>query len=192
MIHFCISDNILILHTFNSPHPCSQGGIWKEIKARGLVGHLCWLRAERWAGIEGRQDWDGQSTGAGNSEPGDGHRHLPIATPSPDKQQGCWENRKELTGFPSICEIKISRHYPLFKSQRYLGACSVAQSCLTLWDPMDGGAWKATVHETSQARILEQVAIFCSRGSSRPRDQTHIVMCQSTTATQARPSDGGD
>jgi len=51
-----ISDDILILHTVNSPHPCSQGGIWKEIKARGLVGHLCRLRAERRAGTEGRQD----------------------------------------------------------------------------------------------------------------------------------------
>ena len=32
----------------------------------------------------------------------------------------------------------------------------------------------SSVHGISQARILEQVAISYSRGSSRPRDQTHI------------------
>ena len=31
-----------------------------------------------------------------------------------------------------------------------------------------------SVHGISWARILEQVAIFFSRGSSQPRDQTHI------------------
>ena len=43
----------------------------------------------------------------------------------------------------------------------------VAQSCLTLCDPID-----CTVHGILQARILEWVAIPFSRGSSQPRDQT--------------------
>ena len=43
----------------------------------------------------------------------------------------------------------------------------VAQSCLTLCDPMD-----YTVHGILQARILEWVAFPFSRGSSQPRDQT--------------------
>ena len=41
----------------------------------------------------------------------------------------------------------------------------VAQSCLTLCDPMD-----YIVHGILQARILEWVAIPFSGGSSRPRD----------------------
>ena len=45
-------------------------------------------------------------------------------------------------------------------------------SCLE--NPMDRGTWQATVHGVSQARILEWVAISSSRGSSWPRDQTHI------------------
>ena len=45
----------------------------------------------------------------------------------------------------------------------------VAQSCLTLCDPMD-----YTVHGILQARILEWVAIPFSRGSSRPRDWTQV------------------
>ena len=45
----------------------------------------------------------------------------------------------------------------------------VAQSCLTLWDPLD-----YTVHGILQARILEWVAISFSRESSQPRDRTQI------------------
>ena len=45
----------------------------------------------------------------------------------------------------------------------------VAQSCLTLCDPMD-----YTVHGILQARILEGVAFPFSRGSSQPRDATQV------------------
>ena len=41
---------------------------------------------------------------------------------------------------------------------------------LTLCDPMD-----CTVHGTLQARILEWVAFPFPRGSSQPRDQTHLL-----------------
>ena len=52
--------------------------------------------------------------------------------------------------------------------------CSDAQSCPTLCDPMDCSLPDSSVHGISQARILEWVAISSSRGSSQPRDQTHI------------------
>ena len=42
----------------------------------------------------------------------------------------------------------------------------VTQPCLTLGDPMDGSLPGFSVHRISQARILEQVAIPFSRGSS--------------------------
>ena len=45
----------------------------------------------------------------------------------------------------------------------------VAQSCPTLWDPVD-----YTVHGILQARILEWVAFPFSRGSSQPRDRTQV------------------
>ena len=51
---------------------------------------------------------------------------------------------------------------------------SVAQSCPTLCDPMDCSPPESSVHGILQARIPEQVAMSSSRGSSRPRDQTHI------------------
>ena len=47
-------------------------------------------------------------------------------------------------------------------------SCLVAQSCPTLCDPMDCSPPDSTVHGILEARILEWVAISCSRGSSDP------------------------
>ena len=56
-------------------------------------------------------------------------------------------------------------------ASRYTHAkCLAAQSCLTLCDPMDCSPPGSSVHGTSQARLLEWVVIFFSRGSSQPRD----------------------
>ena len=46
----------------------------------------------------------------------------------------------------------------------------VAQSCLTLCDPIDCSPPGSSVHGILQARILERIAIPFSRGSSQPRD----------------------
>ena len=50
----------------------------------------------------------------------------------------------------------------------------VAQSCLTLWHPMDCSLPASSVHRIFQARVLEWVAIPFSRGSSWPRDWTWV------------------
>ena len=52
--------------------------------------------------------------------------------------------------------------------------CEVAQSCPTLNDPMDCSLPGSSTHGIFQARILEWVAMPSSRGSSQPRDPTHI------------------
>ena len=54
----------------------------------------------------------------------------------------------------------------------------VAQSCLTLRDPMNCSPPGSSTHWIFQARVLEWVAISFSRASSWPRDPTrtyHIV-----------------
>ena len=48
------------------------------------------------------------------------------------------------------------------------------QSCLSLCNPKDCSPPGSSVHGILQARILEQVAMPSSRGSSRSRDQTWI------------------
>ena len=50
----------------------------------------------------------------------------------------------------------------------------VAQSCLTLCDPMDCSPPGCSVHAIPQARILEWVAFPFSRVSSQSRDQTRV------------------
>ena len=66
----------------------------------------------------------------------------------------------------------------LYKMENFLflraGKVKVAQSCLTLCDPMDWNPPGSSVPEIFQARILERVAISLSRGSSWPRDQTQV------------------
>ena len=52
--------------------------------------------------------------------------------------------------------------------------CSVAQSYLTLCDPLDCSPQGPSVHGILQARILEWVAIFSSRGSSQARNQAQV------------------
>ena len=51
---------------------------------------------------------------------------------------------------------------------------SLAQSCLTLCDPMDYNVTGSSVQGILQARILEWVAISFSRGVSQSRDLAHI------------------
>ena len=70
----------------------------------------------------------------------------------------------------------------------WLYKSEVAQSCLTLCDPMDYSLPGSSIHRIFQARILEWVAISFSRRSSQPRDWTqvsHIVSrCFTVWATR--------
>ena len=52
--------------------------------------------------------------------------------------------------------------------------CSVAQLCPPFCDPRDCSSPSSSVHGIFQARILEWVAIYSSRGSSQTRDWTPV------------------
>ena len=58
----------------------------------------------------------------------------------------------------------------LNSAMRYKEESEVVQAFLTLCDPMDCSLPDFSFHGIFQARILEWVTIFFSRGSSRPRD----------------------
>ena len=58
----------------------------------------------------------------------------------------------------------------------------VAQSCLTLCNPMDCSPPGSSVHGILQARILEWVAMPSSMGSSQPRDGTSISSISCTSS----------
>ena len=81
---------------------------------------------------------------------------------------------------PSWAEVFLLKDklYLLFSLAAF-NICSlclseVAQSCLTLCDPMDCSLSGSSVHGIFQARVLEWIAISFSRGSSRPRNRTQV------------------
>ena len=67
--------------------------------------------------------------------------------------------------------------HSIWRCQYYMYAAAAAkslQSCPTLSDPIDHSPPGSSVHGTLQARTLEWVAVSSSRGSSQPRDRTHV------------------
>ena len=52
------------------------------------------------------------------------------------------------------------------------------QLCLAVYDPMACGLPGSSAHSILQARILEWIAMPCSRGSSQSKDQTHVSLVQ--------------
>ena len=61
-----------------------------------------------------------------------------------------------------------------FDALRFCVYILVAQSCLTLCEPMNCNSPSSSVHGIFQARIMGWVDIPFSRGSSQPKDWTHI------------------
>ena len=83
-----------------------------------------------------------------------------------------------------ILEGVISRLYSVPQMAHLnLHTWSIDQSCLTFCDSMDCSLPVSSVHGISQARILEWVAISCSRESSRPKDWT-LISCVSRIGRQ--------
>ena len=81
-------------------------------------------------------------------------------------------------GLPHCRQILYYLNYALFKmpSSWVCCCCLVTKWFPTLFDPMDYSPPNSSVHGISQVKILEWVAIFFSRGSSRPKDQT-LIFC---------------
>ena len=63
----------------------------------------------------------------------------------------------------------------------------VAQLCPALCNPMDCSLPGSSVYTIVQARILEWVAIFFSRGSSQPRDRTWVSRLQADSLPSEPP-----
>ena len=68
--------------------------------------------------------------------------------------------------------ITIFSLTPLFHREE--SESEVAQSCLTLCDPMDCSLPGYSVHGIFKTRVLERVAFSFSRGSSQPRDWSQV------------------
>ena len=75
-------------------------------------------------------------------------------------------------------DLRLFKESVIFLLLRFFidGGNLVTKSCLILCDPIDCSPPGFSVHGTSQARLLEWVAISYSRRSCRPRDRT-CVFC---------------
>ena len=77
--------------------------------------------------------------------------------------------------YKSHCLVPVGEADGTTNKCRHLCAVRlVAQSCLTLCDPMNCSPSGSSVHGILQARILEWVAMPFSRGSSQSRDWTQF------------------
>ena len=72
------------------------------------------------------------------------------------------------------CKAPKTMYMPCVYTHTHICCCLVAKSRLTLCDPAHCSLPGSSVHVISQARILEWVDISFSKGSSQPRDRTHI------------------
>ena len=97
---------------------------------------------------------------------------LTCISVSQEADQVVWYSHP-FQNFPQFIVIHPWCH--LFLSMvSFLCCFLVAKSCLTLCDLMHWSTPGSSVHENSQARMLECVAISLSRGSSPFRDWTCI------------------
>ena len=87
----------------------------------------------------------------------------------------------ELHELKEVSSCVISHAVNFFGSLRtfgpkrtYVMKVLVAQSCLTLCNPMDCSLLGSSVYGILWVKILEWVAMPSSRGSSQPRDQTRV------------------
>ena len=75
---------------------------------------------------------------------------------------------------PHVHDVYLCLHFPSHICHLHLMTeIEVAQSCLTLCDPMDCSL-RSSIHGIFQARVLEWIAISFSRRSSQLRDRTWI------------------
>ena len=96
----------------------------------------------------------------------------------------CWRNnpssKTQSSSAPYHAIHQRGRRKREVRAEHHLGTqgkfthAKSLQSCPTLWDPMDGSPPDSSVHGILQARILERATMPSSRGSSWPRDRTHL------------------
>ena len=82
--------------------------------------------------------------------------------------EGCWWWL--VTGKHASSSLGFCFYLSLFLLKAHKVKVKVSPSYLTLCYPMDCSLPGSSVHGILQARILEWVAVFFSRGSSQPRD----------------------
>ena len=90
-----------------------------------------------------------------------------------DWQTSSWRAREAT---PSVLLVSVTMTNSAWQWEN-MGVCSVAQSCLTLCDPMDCSPPGSSVYGIFQARILEWIAISSSRGIFLTQGLNWCLLC---------------
>ena len=106
----------------------------------------------------------------GSASPG--HDDTGHVRPSPQTAPPPYTDGNGLLKKTGVWKINLKRYILLYSNM--LCCCLVTHSYPTLCNPVDCSPPGFSVHGDSPARILEWVAMPSSRGSSQPRDWTHI------------------
>jgi len=85
-----------------------------------------------------------------------------------------WSLRPTSPGSSKTSQGWVPVFKPHMQQEGLCCCCLVAQSFPTLWDLMDCSPPGSFVSGIFQARILQWVAISFCRGSSLPKDRTHV------------------
>ena len=93
------------------------------------------------------------------------------------------------TGYNSSCLTEMSWELKQIPSVEWVVGGLVPRPCLTLCDTMGCSPPGSSVHGILQARILEWVTVSSSRGSSRPRDWTHVSYISCIRQVGSLPSE---
>ena len=97
---------------------------------------------------------------------------LPRQETSRSGVRGAAATKQQKGRHKSICSLTTTKNRT--SASRPSVLCWGAQSCLTLWYPMDCSPPGSSVHGIPRARRLEWVAIPFSRGSSWLKDRTQV------------------
>ena len=103
---------------------------------------------------------------------------------------------EDVASWQGMVSRSIQRHcHPYSTAAAAAAAAKSLQSCLTLWDPIDGSPPGSPVPGILQARTLEQVAISFSNAwkwkvKVKPLSRVRLVATPRTAAHQAPPSMG--
>ena len=121
---------------------------------------------------------------------------LPFPSPMHESENEVAQSSPTLSD-PMDCSLPGSSVHGIFQARVLewgaisYSMCICAQSCPTLYSPIDCSSPGSSAYGIFQATILKWGAISYSRGSSQPRDWTHVSCLLHCQAGSLPPAPSG-
>ena len=154
-------------HLVQEPTHWKRHWCWERLKAKGegsFRGRDSWMASpiqRTWVWANSKKQWRTEKPGV-------------LQFMASQSQTQLTTEQQQQTNFRVFSKNRLWVTKPESCSCLLSVSLLVAQSCLTLWDPLDYNLPGSSVHGILQARILEWVAISFSRENSWPGDRTWV------------------